>query len=91
MPATEAVKVELQLAVPVDPARRTHELVLNDPATPLSVKETLPDGVIWEPLLDGLSVTDAMHVAGWLTTTGVVQFTVVVVARRATVMPADVL
>ena len=74
VPEVDAVKVEVHVAVAVVPAR-VH--VVNDPVTPVSVNETVPVGVVGVPLV---SNTDTEQVDPWLTTTGVVQDTVVVVA-----------
>ena len=68
------MKVDVQVAVAVVPAR-VH--VVKVPVTPVSVNETVPVGVVGVALL---SVTETLQVEPWLTTTGVVQLTVVVVA-----------
>jgi hypothetical protein len=74
VPEVVAVNVEVQVAEAVVPAR-VH--VVNDPVTPVSVSETVPVGVV-APVVD-VSVTVTEQVDPWLTTTGVVQLTVVVV------------
>ena len=79
MPEVVAVKVEVQVADAVVPAR-VH--VVNVPVTPLSLKATVPVGVMKVPA--EVSVTVTVQVEAWLATTGVVQLTVVLVARRLT-------
>ena len=81
VPAVEAVKVELQVAAAVVPARVQ---VVKDPVTPVSESATVPVGVLVVP--GDTSVTVTLHVEPWLMTTGVVQDTVVVVARLLTTM-----
>jgi hypothetical protein len=54
------------------------------PVTPVSLKPTVPAGVMKTP--EDVSATVTVHVDGWLTTTGVVQLTVVLVARTLTTM-----
>jgi len=57
---------------------------LNEPAGPVSVKVTVPVGVVGLALV---SVTVAVHNDPWLTTTGLAQETVVIVlCGAATVM-----
>jgi len=75
VPPVEAVNVEVQVAEAVVPAR-VH--VVNDPVTPVSVSDTVPVGVVG--LGVEMSVTVTVHVEPWLTATGLVQLTVVVVA-----------
>jgi len=75
------VKVEVQVADAVVPAN-VH--VVKVPVTPVSVRATVPDGVMNVP--GEVSATVTVHVEPWLTTTGVVQDTVVVVARLLTTM-----
>jgi delta-aminolevulinic acid dehydratase/porphobilinogen synthase len=58
--------------------------VVNDPVTPVSARLTVPVGVMKVP--GEVSATVTVQVDGWLTTTGVVQETVVVVARLFTTM-----
>jgi hypothetical protein len=55
---------------------------VNVPVTPVSVKETVPVGVLVVPA--AVSVTVTVQVDAWLATTGVVQLTVVVVVLRLT-------
>lgn len=74
VPVVIAVNVEVHVADAVVPAR-VH--VVNDPVTPVSVRETVPVGVI-APLVD-VSVTVTLHVEAWLARTGLVHETVVVV------------
>ena len=81
MPAVDAVNVEVHVADAVVPAR-VH--VVNDPVTPVSLNVTVPVGVRNVPA--EVSVTVTVHVEPWLTTTGVVQETAVVVARLFTTM-----
>ncbi len=79
MPEVDAVKVEVQVADAIVPASVQ---VVNDPVTPVSLRATVPVGVIAVP--GEVSVTVTLHVEPWLITTGVVQLTVVVVARGLT-------
>ena len=69
----------MQVAEAVVPAR-VH--VVKDPVTPVWLRATVPVGVMKVPA--EVSVTVTVHVEPWLITTGVVQETVVVVARRFT-------
>ena len=57
--------------------------VVNVPVTPVSDNETVPVGVRKVPATE-VSVTVMVHVEAWLTMTGVVQPTVVVVVRGLT-------
>jgi len=52
--------------------------VVKDPVTPVSVKATVPVGVV-APVAE-VSVTVTVQVEPWLITTGVIHVTVVVVA-----------
>ena len=81
VPAVVAVNVEVQVAEAVVPA---NVQVVNVPATPVSESVTVPVGVMNVP--GELSVTVTLHVDPVLTGTGVVQLTVVVVARSVCVM-----
>jgi hypothetical protein len=74
VPVVVGVKVEVQVAEAVVPAR-AH--VVNDPVTPVSVRLTVPVGVV-APVVE-VSVTVTLQVELWSTTTGLVQLTVVVV------------
>jgi hypothetical protein len=74
VPAVVAVKVLVQVAVAVVP-ERVH--TVNEPVTPLTVKVTEPVGVV-APVVE-VSVTVAVQVDPWPTTTGLVQDTDVVV------------
>ena len=56
--------------------------VVNVPVTPVSVRATVPVGVMNVPT--EVSVTVTVQVDPWLITTGVVQLTAVVVARLLT-------
>lgn len=73
------MNVEVQVAEAVVPARMQ---VVNEPVTPVSVRATVPVGVIAVPV--EVSITVTVHVEPWLITTGVLQETVVVVARAFT-------
>jgi len=87
VPEVEAVKVLVQVAVPaVVPAASVH--VVNVPVTPLTVNVTDPVGVLTVPA--AVSVTVAVHVDPWLTTTGLVHDTVVLVDRLLTTTVAAV-
>ncbi len=83
VPDVEAVKVEVQVADAVVPDK-VH--VVKAPVTPVSLRVTVPDGVMKVPGEESATVT--LQVEPWFTTTGVVQLTVVVVARRFTTMLA---
>jgi hypothetical protein len=84
VPAVLAVKVEEQVAAAVVPA---NEQVVKEPVTPVWPRATVPVGVRNVPAAD-VSVTVTLQVDAWLTKTGVAQLTVVLVARRLTVMLA---
>jgi hypothetical protein len=62
----------VHVAEAVVPAR-VH--VVNDPVTPVSLRLTVPVGVVAP--VDDMSVTVTLQVEPWLMTTGVVQDTVV--------------
>ena len=81
VPAVDAVNVDAHVADAVVPLR-VH--VVNDPVTPVSLRVTVPVGVRNVPA--EVSVTVTVHVEPWLTTTGVVQDTAVVVALLFTTM-----
>ena len=83
VPAVEAVKVEVHVADAVVPARVQ---VVNEPVTPVWLSDTVPVGVTNVP--GEVSVTVTLQVEPWLITTGVLQLTVVVVARGLTTMLA---
>ena len=83
MPEVVAVKVEVQVAEAVVPARVQ---VVNEPVTPVSPRVTVPVGVRKVP--GEVSVTVTVQVEPWFTTTGDVQATVVVVARLFTTILA---
>ena len=74
VPAVVAVKVDVHVAEAVVPARVQ---VVKDPVTPFSVSVTVPVGVVAP--VEEVSITVTVQVEPWLTTTGVVQLTVVVV------------
>ena len=80
MPEVEAVKVDVQVADAVVPAR-VH--VVNVPVTPVSLSPTVPVGVRKVPAAE-VSVTVTVHVDPWLITTGLVHDTVVVVVLGLT-------
>ncbi len=63
--------------------------VVNDPVTPVSLRAIVPVGVTNVPAAE-VSVTVTVHVDPWLTITGVVHETVVVVVRSDAVVPAKV-
>ena len=87
MPAVDAVNVDVHVAVPtVVPAANVQ--VVNVPVTPLTVKVTEPVGVLTGA--GEVSVTVAVQVDPWLTTTGLVHVTAVVVVRLLTVTLAGV-
>jgi hypothetical protein len=75
------VNVEVQVADAVVPLK-LH--AVKEPVTPDCVRLTVPVGVTNVPA--DVSVTVTVQVDAWLATTGVVQLTVVVVARLLTVM-----
>ena len=75
MPNVDAMKVEVHVAEAVVPAK-VH--VVKVPVTPVSESATTPVGVTNVPA--EVSVTDTLQLEAWLTTTGVVQDTVVVVS-----------
>jgi len=72
VPEVDAVNVEVQVAEAVVPARVQ---VVKVPVTPVSLRATVPVGVMNVPA--ALSVTVTLQVEPWFTTTGVVQVTVV--------------
>jgi len=76
VPVAVGVKLMEQVATPVPPADRVQGLPVNDPAGPVSVKVTMPVGVVG---LAFVSVTVAAHEDAWFTTTGLAQTTVVMV------------
>jgi hypothetical protein len=84
VPVAVAVKVTEQL-----PDTNVHVVELNEPAGPVSVKVTVPVGVVTIPA--EVSVTVAVHDEAWFTTTGLVQTTVVEVVRGLTVTLAAAL
>ena len=73
----------MQVAEAVVPARVQ---VVNEPVTPVWLSATVPVGVMNAP--GEVSVTVTLQVEPWLITTGVLQLTVVVVARGLTTMLA---
>jgi hypothetical protein len=74
VPEVFAVNVEVHVAVTVVP---DNEQAVKLPVTPVSARVTVPVGVV-APVVE-VSVTDTLHMEPWLTTTGVMQLTVVVV------------
>jgi hypothetical protein len=83
VPEVEAVKVEVHVAAAVVPERVQ---AVNVPVTPVWLRATVPVGVMNVPAETSVTVT--VQVEAWLATTGVVQLTAVVVARRLTTMLA---
>ena len=73
MPKVVAVNVEEQVAEALVEAAKVQ--VVNDPATPVSDRVTLPVGVTKVP--GDLSMTRTVQVEFWLTATGDVQLTLV--------------
>jgi hypothetical protein len=84
VPVVIAVKVTEQL-----PETRVQVAELKDPAAPVSVKLTLPDGMITVP--GEVSDTVAVHDEAWLTTTGLEQTKEVEVVRGFTAILAAAL
>jgi hypothetical protein len=84
VPVLVGLNVDVQVAEAVFPLR-VH--VVNVPVTPVTLRETVPNGVMIMPGL--VSVTVTLQVDVWPTTTGVVHDTVVVVVRLLTVSEAD--
>ena len=82
VPAVEGRNVEVQVAVP-EVALAARVQVVKVPVTPVTANVTAPVGVITVPTDE--STTVAVQVEPWLTTIGVVQARLVVVARRLTV------
>lgn len=83
------VKLAWQLAVPsVDPGSSVHGELAKVPDAPDSVKMIDPAGVSEVPAFEGLSVTVAVHVDAWFTTTRLAHEMVVMVRRRFAVMLA---
>jgi len=82
VPAVEAVKVLVHVAVPAV-ALAARVQVVKVPVTPVTAKVTAPVGVMTAPV--DASTTVAVHVEPWLMTTGLVHVTLVVVARVFTV------
>lgn len=73
------MNVELQVAEAVVPARVQ---VVKVPVTPVSLRATVPVGVMNVP--SELSLTVTVQLDPWLATTGLVQVIAVVVARGFT-------
>src|SRR5438445_8744539 len=87
VPAVDCVKVLVHVAVPaVVPAASVQ--VVKVPVTPVTAKVTEPVGVLTGA--GEVSVTVAVQVDPWLTTTGLVHVTAVVVVRLLTVTLAGV-
>ena len=84
VPVAVAVNVTEQL-----PDTRAQVVELNEPAGPVSVKVTVPVGVIMVP--GEVSLTVAVQDDAWFTTTGLVQTTAVEVVRTLTVTLAATL
>lgn len=64
VPDAKGVKLAEQLAVPVAPASRVQLETVGLVATPVSVNETMPAGLVAVPPFEGLSITVAVQVAG---------------------------
>ena len=79
VPEVVAVNVEVHVADAVVPARVQ---VVKEPVTPVSLRATVPVGVMNVPAETSVTVT--VHVEPWFATTGVVQVMDVVVARGPT-------
>ena len=77
VPVAEGVKLTEHDAVAPEPGTSEQVLALNEPATPLLVKLTVPDGDVAPEL--AVSVTVTVHELAWATTTGELQVTDVVV------------
>ena len=71
------------------PDTRAQVVELNEPAGPVSVKVTVPVGVMIVP--GEVSLTVAVQDDAWFTTTGLVQTTAVEVVRTLTVTLAAAL
>ena len=82
VPAVLGRNVEVHVAVPAV-ALAARVQVVNVPVTPLTAKATEPVGVVTVP--GDESTTVAVQVEPWLTTTGLVHDTEVVVDRTLTV------
>jgi len=82
VPAVDAVNVLVHVAVPAV-ALAVRVQVVKVPVTPVTAKVTAPVGVMTAPV--DASTTVAVQVDPWLMTTGLVQVTLVVVARLFTV------
>ena len=87
VPAAVNVNVTLQLAVPITPGERP-QLGARLPGM-LETKTTPPPGVTGPPAAE-VSDTEALHVEGAFTGTGVSQVIDVEVVRRLTVMLAEI-
>lgn len=74
VPEVDGVNVEVHVAVAPVPDRVQ---VVNVPVTPVTERLTVPVGVVGPGVV--VSVTVAVQVDAWLTTTGPVQDTLVVV------------
>jgi hypothetical protein len=86
VPETLGVKLAWQLEVPrIVPGISEHGELAKLPVAPVAVKVIVPAGLTAAPEFDGLSVTVAVHVEGWFTTTRLEHDTVVIVIRRFTV------
>jgi len=84
VPVAVAVKVTVQL-----PDTRVHVVELKEPAGPVSVKVTVPVGVMTVP--GEVSVTVAVQDEAWLIATGLEHTTPVEVVRGLTVTLAAAL
>ena len=77
VPAADGVNVTEH-----DPLARVHVAVLNVPAAPVEEDDTVPVGVLVGA--GEVSVTVAVHVEPWFTTTGETHETTVLVDRKVT-------
>ena len=77
VPAADGVNVTEH-----DPLANVHEGELNVPAAPVDANDTVPVGVLVGA--GDVSVTVAVHVEPWFTTTGDAQETTVLVDRNVT-------
>lgn len=90
VPTLEAVRVSLQLEVPITEFGTSLQVGLKNVAvTPVCEKLTVPLIASLLGAVEGCSVTVTVQMDGWLTTTGLAHTNVVDVARRDTVMLAD--
>ncbi len=90
VPVAEGVKGNMQLAVPTVPGVRVQVPdELKVPVAPEEERVTVPDGVSAVPALE-VSITVALQLEAWFTTTGVPQVTDMEVVRKPTTILAEV-